>query len=151
LDSQRRIHLVKHRPQVLFITIWAQYMITEAAFQKFVRVYARDEVVFRENSPGKEMFIVYSGKINLYKERQDKVIPLSTVGPGDFFGEMALIDGSPRSATAIAAEDTQLIVLDEPKFLYLLRHQPEFALVVMQKLCEGLRRTTEGWADERRK
>ena len=57
----------------------------EAAFQKFVRVYARDEVVFRENSPGKEMFIVYSGKINLYKERQDKVILLSTVGPGDFF------------------------------------------------------------------
>jgi CRP/FNR family cyclic AMP-dependent transcriptional regulator len=126
-------------------------MVVQATFEKFIQVYARDEVVFRENSPGKEMFIVYTGKINLYKERQDKMVLLATVEQGDFFGEMALIDGSPRSASAIAAEDAQLVVLDESKFLYLLRHQPEFALVVMQKLCEGLRRTTDGWADERRK
>jgi CRP/FNR family cyclic AMP-dependent transcriptional regulator len=126
-------------------------MVAEATFEKFIQVYTRDEVVFRENSLGKEMFIVYSGKINLYKERQDKMVLLATVEQGDFFGEMALIDGSPRSAAAIAAEDTQLIVLDESKFLYLLRHQPEFALVVMQKLCDGLRRTTDGWADEKRK
>jgi CRP/FNR family cyclic AMP-dependent transcriptional regulator len=126
-------------------------MVAEATFEKFIQVYSRGEVVFRENSLGREMFIVYSGKINLYKERQDNMVLLATVEQGDFFGEMALIDGSPRSAAAIAAEDTQLIVLDESKFLYLLRHQPEFALVVMQKLCEGLRRTTDGWADERRK
>ena len=72
------------------------------------------------------------------------MVLLATIEQGDFFGEMALIDGSPRSAAAIAAEDAQLIVLDESKFLYLLRHQPEFALVVMQKLCDGLRRTTDG-------
>lgn len=69
--------------------------------------------------------------------------------PWGFFGEMALVDGSPRSGTAVAAEEAQLIVLNEPKFLYLLRHQPHFALIVMQKLCEVLRRTREGWADER--
>jgi CRP/FNR family cyclic AMP-dependent transcriptional regulator len=120
----------------------------EAPFQKFLRVYAKNEVVFTEKSPGKEMFIVYSGKINLYKERQNKKALLATVAPGEFFGEMALVDGSPRSATAMAAEDSQLIVLDEPKFIYLLRQQPEFALVVMQRLCEMLRRTTEEWADE---
>jgi CRP-like cAMP-binding protein len=121
----------------------------EAPLQRFLRLYAKNEVVFAEDSPGKEMFIVHSGKINLYKERQDKRVLLATVAPGEFFGEMALVDASPRSATAVAAEDTQLIVLDEPKFLYLLRQQPEFALVVMQKLCEMLRRTTEGWVDER--
>ena len=124
-------------------------MMAEAPLERFIQVYAKDEVVFRQDSPGKEMFIVYSGKINLYKERQDKRVLLTTVCPGDFFGEMALVDGSPRSATAIADEETQLIVLNEPKFLYLLRHQPHFALIVMQKLCEVLRRTTEGWADER--
>jgi CRP-like cAMP-binding protein len=95
------------------------------------------------------MFIVFSGKINLYKERQDNRILLATVHPGDFFGEMSLVDNSPRSATAIAAEDTRLIVLDEAKFLYLVRQQPEFALVIMQKLCETLRWMTEGWAHER--
>ena len=62
---------------------------------------------------------------------------------------MSLVDNSPRSATAIAAEDTRLIVLDEAKFLYLVRQQPEFALVIMQKLCETLRRVTDGWAHER--
>jgi CRP-like cAMP-binding protein len=123
--------------------------MADMLYDRFIRAYAEDEVVFVENSPGKEMFIVYSGSINLYKERQDGRILLATVLPADFFGEMALVDNSPRSATAVAAEDTQLIVLDEPKFLYLLHHQPEFALVVMQKLCETLRRVTEGWAHER--
>ena len=121
----------------------------EAPYGRFIQAYAKDQVVFTENNPGKEMFIVRSGKIHLYKERQDRRIPLATVHPGEFFGEMSLVDISPRSATAIAAEDTQLIVLDEPKFLYLLHHQPEFALVVMQKLCETLRRVTDGWAHER--
>ena len=123
--------------------------MSEALLQTFLKTYAKDEVVFTENSPGKEMFIVYSGKVNLYKEKQDKRVLIATVDPGDFFGEMTLVDSSPRSATAIAAEDTQLIVLDEPKFLYLLRHQPEFALVIMQKLCGTLRRMTDGWANER--
>jgi CRP/FNR family cyclic AMP-dependent transcriptional regulator len=118
-------------------------------YDRFIKAYGQDQVVFAENSPGKEMFIVYSGKINLYKERQDGRILLATVLPGDFFGEMALVDNSPRSATAIAAEGTRLIVLDEAKFLYLLRQQPQFALVIMQKLCESLRRLTDGWADER--
>ncbi len=121
----------------------------EAPYDRFIQAYIKDEVVFTENSPGKEMFIISSGKINLYKDRQDRRILLATLSPGDFFGEMTLVDNSPRSATAIAAEDTQLIVLDEPKFFYLLRHQPEFALVMMQRLCEMVRQTTEGWVDKR--
>jgi CRP-like cAMP-binding protein len=123
--------------------------MSEALLQTFIKTYAKDEVVFTENSPGKEMFIIYSGKVNLYKEKQDRRVLIATVDPGDFFGEMTLVDNSPRSATAIAAEDTQLIVLDEPKFLYLLRQQPEFALVIMQKLCGTLRRMTDGWANEK--
>ena len=121
----------------------------EAPFEKFTKLYAKDEVVFKENSTGREMFIVYSGKIGLYKEQQDKRVALGTLCAGDFFGEMSLVDGSPRSATAIAAEDTQLIVLDESKFLFLIRQQPYFAFMVMRKLCETLRQTTRKWADER--
>ena len=122
--------------------------MTEAPYDRFIKTYAKDELIFTENSPGKEMFIVYSGRVNLYKERQHKRVLLTAVAPGEFFGEMALVDNSARSATAIAAEDTQLIVLDEPKFFYLLRQQPEFALVIMQKLCKTLRRTTNGWTNE---
>jgi CRP-like cAMP-binding protein len=73
---------------------------------------------------------------------------LSTFKAGDFFGEMSLVDLSPRSATAIATEDdTQLLVLDTSKFLYLLRQQPEFALTIMQRLCQRLREANQTIAD----
>jgi CRP/FNR family cyclic AMP-dependent transcriptional regulator len=87
------------------------------------------------------MYIVYSGKVGLYRsDKSERNKLLAIVGAGDFFGEMALVDDSPRSATAIAEEDdTQLLVLDKNKFTYLLRHQPDFALVVMGKLCRQLR------------
>jgi CRP/FNR family cyclic AMP-dependent transcriptional regulator len=108
---------------------------------KFVKSYQKAEVIFSESSPGKEMYIVYSGSVGLYTEdAPGRSKLLATVEAGDFFGEMALVDDSPRSATAIAEEDnTQLLVLDKNKFTYLLRHQPDFALVVMGKLCRQLR------------
>lgn len=71
--------------------------------QKFVRSYQKSEVIFSENSPGKDMYIVYSGKVGLHtKEALGHKKLLATVKAGDFFGEMALVDDSPRSATAIA-------------------------------------------------
>jgi len=109
--------------------------------EKFVKGYRKSEVIFSENSPGRDMYIVYSGKVGLYAQGiQGHRKLLAIVETGDFFGEMALVDDSPRSATAIAEEDnTQLLVLDKSKFIYLLRHQPDFALVVMGKLCRQLR------------
>jgi len=114
----------------------------EAAIpQKFVKWYRKSEVIFSESSPGKDMYIVYSGRVGLYAQstRGHRKL-LAIMKAGDFFGEMALVDDSPRSATAIAEEEnTQLLVLDKNKFTYLLRHQPDFALVVMGKLCRQLR------------
>jgi len=60
--------------------------------------------------------------------------------PGEHFGEMALIDGSPRSATAIALQDnTRLVVMDKAKFLYLVSQQPEFAVAIMETLSQRIR------------
>ena len=109
--------------------------------QKFVKSYRKSEVIFSESSTGKDMYIVYSGRVGLYTGGASGYKKLlATVEVGDFFGEMALVDDSRRSATAMAEEDnTQLLVLDKNKFTYLLRHQPDFALVVMGKLCRQLR------------
>ena len=61
-------------------------------------------------------------------------------GPREFFGEMALVDAAPRSATATAMQDnTKLVVLDQTKFLYLVGQHPPFALVIMRVLCERIR------------
>ena len=118
--------------------------------QEVLQCYQSTEVIFSQNMPGQEMFIVYSGRVDLYSQTpsgESKLLRI--IRAGDFFGEMALVDESPRSATAIAGEDnTRLLVLDKSKFLYLLRNQPDFALVVMGKLCRQLRdaTTTQGEA-----
>ena len=108
---------------------------------RFIRTYQKSQVVFAEGSLGKEMYVIYSGKVNLYADMASgKGKLLANIEAGDFFGEMALVDDSPRSATAIVDEDnTQLVVLDQNRFTYLLLHQPDFALLVMGTLCQRLR------------
>jgi len=106
-----------------------------------VQTYKKSELLFTQGSPGEEMYIVHSGKVGIYLEgTSGQRELLATMQPGDYFGEMALVDDSPRSATAIVEEDnTKLLVLDKKKFIYLIRNQPNFALLVMGKLCHQLR------------
>ncbi len=65
---------------------------------------------------------------------------LESVGPGGIFGEMALIDGGPRSAAALAAEATEVAVIDKAAFHALVREEPAFALAIMRLLAERVRR-----------
>ena len=113
------------------------------AFRKFIKAYQKSEVIFEENAPGSEMYVIHSGKVRLATRKMGREVTLATLGTGEFFGEMALVDSSPRTATAIAAADnTRLITLDQDKFLYLVGQQPAFALTIMHELC---RRIRERW------
>lgn len=107
---------------------------------KFIRDYSRSEVIFEENANGDEMYIVHSGSVRLFTRGDNgESVTLATVGEGGFFGEMTLIDRSPRSATAVAEEDTRLIALDRAKFLYMIQQQPMFAFKIMSVLCRRIR------------
>lgn len=110
-------------------------------FSRFVKDFHKGDVIFEQNAAGIEMYIVQSGKVKLLI--QDNKIALATLGPGEILGEMTLIDGSPRSATAIAEEDTRLIALDRPKFLYLVNQQPNFAFTIMRILTRRIRRADQ--------
>ena len=113
-------------------------------FNKFLRTYGASEIIFEEGSPGAEMFIVYSGCVQLTTNAPGHEIVLAEVGSGDFFGEMSLVDLSPRTATAKALEDdTRLVAIDQAKFLYMVGQQPAFALTIMHALCTRIR---ERWA-----
>jgi CRP/FNR family transcriptional regulator, cyclic AMP receptor protein len=92
-------------------------------------------VVFDEGEAGSEMFGVVEGEIEL--RANDTVI--RTLGVDDVFGEMALIDSSPRSATAVATVDSKLAVIDQHRFLFLVQETPMFALQVMSAMAERLR------------
>lgn len=104
-----------------------------------VRRFAADERIFLAGEAGSSMFIVRSGKVAI---KAGGMI-LESVGPGGLFGEMALIDGSPRSATAVASEDSDIAVIEQPGFLGLIQQNPKFALTVMQLMARRIRRTNE--------
>jgi len=112
-----------------------------SSLQRFLRSYRKSEIIFEEGSTGNEMYLIHSGKV-LLSVKKDKAeeTKLAILKPGDFFGEMALVDDCYRSATASVIEDnTKLIALDKAKFLYIVQQQPSFALSVMHTLCQRLR------------
>jgi CRP-like cAMP-binding protein len=102
-------------------------------------VAARDfkagDVIFREGDPAKELFIIQSGQIEIRLGNR-LLEELSQYG---IFGEMALIDNSPRSATAVAASDAKLVPVSEKQFLFLISNTPYFALNVMRIMAGRLR------------
>lgn len=118
---------------------------------RLMKVFRAGETVFAQGARGKEMYIVYSGRVDLLVHLADGESRIATVQPGEFFGEMALIDDSPRSAAAVAAEnDTTVIVLDKANLVELLRRQPEIGVIMMQTLCSRLRATNEALAKARK-
>lgn len=103
------------------------------------RSAAEAETVFREGDAADQMFIVHSGRVAI--EHNGKV--LDELGPGDPFGEMALVDGTPRSATARCTQPCELLVLNEKSFLFLVDEMPYFALKMMRIMAHRLRAMNE--------
>lgn len=106
--------------------------------QDLLRV-AKDEIIFRAGDPGDTMYVVLDGEINIVY--RDAVI--ETIGVGGIFGEMALIDAQPRSATAIAKTDAQIARVTEQRFQFLVQYSPFFAIEVMRVMARRLRARME--------
>ena len=113
-------------------------------FKRLMKIYRKSEVIFEEGSFGSEMYVLRSGRVRVYRTSAEGEIELGVFKPGEFFGEMALVDNAPRSASACALEDdTRVVALDKDKFLFLVSHQPTFALVIMHVLCKKIRSLSE--------
>jgi CRP-like cAMP-binding protein len=98
-------------------------------------------VVFKDGDAPDKMYVVLSGEVEILL--RDTVI--ETVPQGGTFGEMALIDGSPGSATVIAKTDSQVAAIDKKTFMFLVDEMPYFALFVMHNMVDRLRRMNEQW------
>ena len=110
------------------------------AIEKCINDYGVNDVIFEEGSMGRELFVVLDGKIDIVKMVGGAKTLLVTLGKGEFFGEMAVIDGSSRSATAIAAAaNTRVMRINHARFVYLVSQQPAFALMIMDALSKRLR------------
>ena len=108
--------------------------------EKCINEYDVSDVIFEEGSTGRELYVVLDGKIDIVKIAGATKTTIVTLGKGEFFGEMAVIDGSSRSATAIAAAPhTRVMRINHARFVYLVSQQPAFALMVMDALSKRLR------------
>jgi CRP/FNR family transcriptional regulator, cyclic AMP receptor protein len=100
------------------------------------RFFAKGNTIFREGEQGDEFFVVVRGQVEIKSGNRW----FETVGQNGIFGEMALIDDSPRSATVVALTDVTVAPIQEQQFLFMVKHTPFFALRVMRVLANRLRR-----------
>jgi CRP-like cAMP-binding protein len=108
--------------------------------EKCINEFDVGDVIFEEGSAGRELFVVLDGRIDIVKKNGASTTVIVTLGKGEFFGEMAVIDGSARSATAVsAAPNTRVMRINHARFVYLVSQQPAFALMVMDALSKRLR------------
>ncbi len=107
--------------------------------EKDVRTFEPGTVIFKEGDRGKLMFAVLEGEVNISKGS----VLLATIGPGEVFGEMALVDDSPRSADAVAKTAVKAAAVDDRSFLRMVAYNPQIALQLMSLLSERLRKADE--------
>jgi CRP/FNR family cyclic AMP-dependent transcriptional regulator len=101
--------------------------------------FAAGQTVFsaEDKGPAMHMYVIIEGQVEI---RIDSKI-LELLGPGEIFGEMALIDDGPRSAAAVATKDSRVAAVNRRRFEFMVQETPFFALAVMQILADRLRRT----------
>ncbi|MEE9398348.1 MAG: cyclic nucleotide-binding domain-containing protein [Methylococcales bacterium] len=102
---------------------------------EYATLHEEGETIFEEGQDGKIMYLITKGKVELLRNRTR----LEVVGPGEIFGEMAIVDDLPRSASAVCLEDCKLISINEKRFYELLHEVPFFAREVMKNMSHRLR------------
>ena len=118
-------------------------MADKNPFAKFLTRFKTGHILFNEGDDGEEMFIVQSGKVAIKKKVKDGDTVLATLEKGDFFGEMAVLERLPRSATAEVAEDADIIVISGETFGDMIKANPEIAVRMLRKYSIRLREATK--------
>ncbi len=113
--------------------------ITQQLFFKYGKTYAPKKIILREGEYGKDVYIIISGSV-LVTERQKsgQYKILNRLGPGEIFGEMAMLEDAPRSATLIAATDAKLLVLAPEHFEKIFQTHPRWAFKIIGALCRRI-------------
>lgn len=122
--------------------------LTHLAERAVERTYKKGQLIFYQGDPAEALFVVIEGRIKVVVTSEDgDEMLLVTLDPGDVFGEIAVIDGEPRSASAETLEETKVLMLTRATFLETLRGSPEMTESLLRSLGAVLRRLTEQTAD----
>ncbi len=128
---------------LLYVPIFSD--LPEIALEKISKIgsnrnYKKDSVILMEEDAGSALFVIVSGKVKISRTSTDgREVILTYLTDSDFFGEMAILDGMTRSATVMAAEDSELFIIQRDDFLSLLKEHPEVSIALLQELTRRLR------------
>ena len=130
---------VSRSTDVLNIWLFIMRMPQLFAVPADVISFAEGDTIFRKGDEAGQMFVVESGMVDILIDGN----VVETIGPDGFFGEMSLIDDSPRSADAMARTDCRLATLNRRRFLFMVEEVPLFVLHVMKGMADRLRRAPQ--------
>lgn len=113
-------------------------MAEENRAARVARTLPAGTVVFRDGEEANTMFVIQSGRVRLVRDIEDGQQILGELGAGEFFGEMAILVGRPRSSTAIVVEDAKVLELDARTFADLVKNHSEVAVRLLRRLAQRL-------------
>ena len=109
-----------------------------AAFGRFARTFKAGEMIFSEFEPGDTFYLIQSGRVQLVKHIGDIEKTLDILQPSEMFGEMAILENSPRSASAIALDEVKVLEFNSQNFEILLLGNPQIALKLLKMFCKRI-------------
>jgi CRP-like cAMP-binding protein len=115
--------------------------LKQLATRFVMRKYQPNDYIVSQGKGGAGMFIIVSGHAEAVLESRDgnKTV-VNSFGPSDFFGEIALLDDGPRTASVIAAEDTDCLILSRPDFIAVMQNDAEMGIIIAQELANRIRK-----------
>ena len=109
-----------------------------------IHSYPKNTIVMNQGDEGNSLHVIVSGKVKVFLSNEDgKEIILNTEGPGEYFGEMALLDSEPRSASVITVEPSKMAIISKSDFESFLHESPQTTLKILQHTLSRLRALTE--------
>ncbi len=110
----------------------------ENLFEKYGKSYKPGEIIFCEYEPGDDFYLILDGHVIITKIVSDNEKTLDIMGPGDIFGEMAILEQQPRSATVIAQDEVRVLVFNRENFELILKSNPQMALKLLKIFCKRI-------------
>jgi CRP/FNR family cyclic AMP-dependent transcriptional regulator len=112
------------------------------------RHFEKGDIIFQKDDPGQSLFIVETGQVRIYMPGvQGTDLTLAVMGPGEFFGDMSLLDGRSRSASASAITESVLTTIERQDFTALIRARPDSALAILAEIAKRIRETDQMASD----
>lgn len=130
------INLAKER--MVKIKPYTQAVHLEEKNDEMIRTYPKNTMIFSESQPGQELYIIQKGSVKITKIVNDDEILITILKKGDIFGEMSLLENKPRSASAIAYENSVLMAINKVSFQHVITQQPQMITRLTQLLAERI-------------